>query len=147
MHKRLFWGVMVAIVLSGCGGGGDGGGDEAVEQPAALPTTAVQLAPDTALEGTPEPGSPRGGSDNGLPPTFTPAAQEVISGAPTSAARSNTPVITEDTRTYTVVSGDTLKEIADSFGVELDDLVQLNRFTIDDIDRIYPGQVLVIPDS
>lgn len=146
MHKRLLCGAILAFLLIGCGGD-----DEPVTDgpgPVNLPTVAVELAPDGELLGTPDPNSPRGsGTDSGLPPTFTPDAQEVISGAPTSAARPSAPVITEDTRTYTVVEGDTLKEIADSFGVELDDLVQLNRFTIDDIDRIYPGQVLILPDE
>lgn len=144
MRKWLILGAVASILLTGCGSSGE---ENASNVPVELPTAAVQLAPD----GTPAPGdSPRGGSV-GLPPTFTPDAQEVISGAPTSAARPSTstsgPVITDDTRTYTVVRGDTLGEIATEYGVELDDLIQINRLTIDDIDRIYPGQVLVIPDS
>lgn len=149
MPKQLAISFFIVILLIGCGGNGNGGESSNGDEPVALPTAAVELAPDGSELGTPVPGSPRGdlGGDAGLPPTFTPAPQEVISGAPTSAARPGTPVITEDTRTYTVVAGDTLKEIADSFGVELDDLAQVNRFVIEDIDKIYPGQVLIIPDS
>ena len=46
-------------------------------------------------------------------------------------------------QTYTVRRGDTLSEIAARFGTTVNELVRLNN--IADRDRIYPGQVLVIP--
>ena len=47
------------------------------------------------------------------------------------------------TTTYTVQRGDTLSEIAERFGTTVSALVMANN--IADRDRIYPGQVLVIP--
>ena len=50
---------------------------------------------------------------------------------------------TETNRTYTVKSGDTLETIANQFGVELDDLVTVNK--IKDRNFIREGQPLTIP--
>ena len=47
------------------------------------------------------------------------------------------------TTTYTVQRGDTLSEIAERFGTTVSALVLANN--IADRDRIYPGQVLIIP--
>jgi spore coat assembly protein SafA len=46
--------------------------------------------------------------------------------------------------TYVVQAGDTLSEIAQRFGVSLDALIAANP-QITDPDRIFPGQVIVIP--
>ena len=51
---------------------------------------------------------------------------------------------TETNRTYTVKSGDTLETIANEFGVELDDLVNINK--IKDRNFIRKGQALTIPE-
>lgn len=47
-------------------------------------------------------------------------------------------------QSYTVVQGDTLAEIAGRFGVSVDLLAERN--SINDPDRIFPGQVLIIPE-
>ena len=47
--------------------------------------------------------------------------------------------------TYTVQRGDTLSEIAERFGTTVSELVRLN--SIADRDRIYPGQVLLLPQN
>lgn len=46
---------------------------------------------------------------------------------------------------YVVESGDTLRGIAEQFGVEVDDLLRVNDMTPEDGDAIYPGQELVVP--
>ena len=51
--------------------------------------------------------------------------------------------MTRANETYTVKSGDTLETIADEFGVELDDLVTINK--IKDRNFIREGQPLTIP--
>ena len=51
---------------------------------------------------------------------------------------------TETNKTYTVKSGDTLETIANDFGVELDDLVTVNK--IKDRNFIREGQPLTIPE-
>lgn len=43
-------------------------------------------------------------------------------------------------RYYVVRPGDTLVSIADRYGIELDDLLNLNRF--EDPNIIYPGQII-----
>ncbi len=48
--------------------------------------------------------------------------------------------------TYTVQSGDTLSEIAQNFGISLQDLLSLNP-QISDPDLIYPGQIINIPSG
>ena len=50
-----------------------------------------------------------------------------------------------DVRSYTVVSGDTLGEIATRFGVSLDALVEINQ--IADAAQIEVGQILLIPST
>src|SRR5687768_8395655 len=50
-----------------------------------------------------------------------------------------------DVRSYTVVSGDTLGEIATRFGVSLEALVEINQ--IADAAQIEVGQILLIPST
>lgn len=47
--------------------------------------------------------------------------------------------------TYTVQAGDNSSDIADSFGVTLDELAAANNTTIDDLRSLEVGDVLVIP--
>ena len=47
--------------------------------------------------------------------------------------------------TYTVQSGDTLSAIGKRYGVAWREIFEANRGTIDDPDRIFPGQQLRIP--
>jgi len=61
-------------------------------------------------------------------------------GATSTPAASTTP---GHGQTYTVQSGDTLMKIARKFGVTVQQLQTANKIT--NPDRIYPGQVLVIP--
>jgi LysM repeat protein len=49
-------------------------------------------------------------------------------------------------RTYVVVSGDTLRKIAERFDVTVADILRLNP-DIKDPNKIYPGQKLVIPEA
>jgi len=67
--------------------------------------------------------------------------------AEVAAIRSTPPVATPPARTYTVQPGDTLSGIAASFGLDgWQRLYEVNAGVIgSDPNRIYPGQVLVIP--
>jgi LysM repeat protein len=47
-------------------------------------------------------------------------------------------------RTYTVKSGDTLSEIAASFGVDWHEMARLNN--LENPDLIFPGQVFKVPN-
>ncbi|MBP7145949.1 MAG: M23 family metallopeptidase [Acidobacteria bacterium] len=70
-------------------------------------------------------------------PTVEPAPQ-----APQAPAAQPPPA---PPRTYEVRPGDTLFSIARAHGVSVDDLVRANR--IENPDRIYAGQVLVVPGA
>ena len=48
-------------------------------------------------------------------------------------------------RTYTVKSGDTLSEIAASYGVNWHEMAELNN--LENPDLIFPGQVFKVPNS
>lgn len=48
-------------------------------------------------------------------------------------------------RTYTVKSGDTLSEIAQSFGVDWREMARLNN--LENPDLIFPGQVFKVPND
>jgi LysM repeat protein len=55
------------------------------------------------------------------------------------------PVAAQSSPTHTVGLGETLSEIAESYGIALDELMALNG--IDDPNAIYAGQVLVLPSE
>ncbi len=69
------------------------------------------------------------------PPTSAP-------GATAEPARTPQP---SDGQTYTVQSGDNSSDIADSFGVTLEELAAANNTTIDGLRSLQVGDVLVIP--
>lgn len=49
--------------------------------------------------------------------------------------------------TYTVQSGDSLSKIGSRYGVSWQAIFDANRDKLDDPDKIYPGQELVIPQG
>ena len=85
-----------------------------------------------------------------LIPTFTPNADgPILTGAGPSSTSSTPFKVVEVTltgETYTVVDGDTLGEIAQSFDVTLDELFSANQDLITDEDVIEIGWVLQIPE-
>ena len=103
--------------------------------PTLVPTAAQPELPEE------DTGSPRVDS-NGLPPTYTPAPTVPV---PTLFPVT-TPTATIDPGSldvYVVVRGDTLREIAESYGVTVEELAALNG--IENIDVIEVGQQLLIP--
>lgn len=119
-------------------------------EPVALPTTAAPASID--LETTPgdSPRTATGNDGAGLPPTFTPAPPTIRDDVATVVIETNsagTPIVTTPEtaaqQTYTVQTGDTLAEIAATFGVSVEALAEANN--IDDVDQIEVGNVLVIP--
>ena len=49
--------------------------------------------------------------------------------------------------TYTVQSGDSLSKIASKYGITWQQIHEANRDTIDDPDKIFPGQEITIPGA
>ena len=85
---------------------------------------------------------------NGLsePYVLQPGQQLIIPGArqaSTSSSRASTPA--QPHTSYTVQQGDSLSQIADSFGVSLDAIVNVNNLR--DPSNLQPGQQLVIPGA
>ena len=68
-------------------------------------------------------------------------ADTVLSATAEPAA---TPDVSEE-NTYTVQSGDNSYEIAQSFGITIEELVAANNTTIDDLRSLEVGDVLIIP--
>jgi nucleoid-associated protein YgaU len=62
-----------------------------------------------------------------------------------SVATSPTPIPEPTPQTYTVRSGDNLSRIARQFGVTVDQILEANKDTISNPNRISVGQVIVIP--
>lgn len=113
------------MALMACGGSG---GDATV--PTLVPTIAG---------GDGEGQSPRTGqtASGQIPPTWTPMP---LPDTPTPPGPTETPAPDE---THVVQAGDTLKEIADSYGVDMQELADVNA--IENIDLLEVGQVLTIP--
>lgn len=76
-----------------------------------------------------------------VPPQSAPQPPQPAPG-PQSPAE---PAAEPEYRTYTVKPGDTLSEIAASFGVDWHEMARLNK--LDNPDLIYPGQVFKVPNS
>ncbi|HWQ16034.1 MAG TPA: LysM domain-containing protein [Roseiflexaceae bacterium] len=93
------------------------------------------------------------------PPTAPPTATSEPTEAPTATleptaspepptATLEPPTATPEpagARRYTVQSGDTLRSIAEQFGVSVPDLLRANQMTPEEADSLRPGQELVIP--
>jgi nucleoid-associated protein YgaU len=80
------------------------------------------------------------GSGGGSSPTPTPAATQPVAS---QAAATLQPVATQ--QTYVVQSGDTMSKIAKRFGVPLQTLVDANKTTVPDPNKLKIGDTLIIP--
>ena len=119
------------------------------DEPAATAGAATSApptsAPSPALEPTAEP------TDTPEPtaePTAAPTAAPTNTPEPT-AAPTNTPepptAAPAGPRTYVVQPGDTLRSIAEQFGVSVQAIIDANRLTPEQADSLRVGQELVIP--
>lgn len=77
-----------------------------------------------------------------VPPQSAPQPPAPEPQATTEPA--NEPAAEPEYRTYTVKSGDTLSEIAASYGVDWHEMARLNK--LDNPDLIFPGQVFRVPN-
>ena len=77
-----------------------------------------------------------GGAESSPSPSAT--ARPTVSPTPT-------PVPEPTAQSYTIKSGDTLNKIAKKFDVTLDQLLEANKKTIKDADKIKVGQEIIIP--
>lgn len=127
---------LLLLLTAGCAGGDDG------PLPTAAPTVARVSAGDAGDVDSPRVALP----DSNVPPTWTPVPRATV--PPILATR--TPeggaarlVGASQGEVYQVVAGDTLAEIAEQFGVELELLAAANG--IANTDTIEVGQLLLIP--
>lgn len=85
-------------------------------------------------------------------PSAAPAAPEPeVSSAPDPEPAAQDPADSDagEQKTYTVQSGDTLSKIAEQHygdGSKYTKIFEANRSVLEDPDKIYPGQELVIPN-
>lgn len=117
---------LLGLVLASCGSG-DG----------ALATLVPTVAGSGAGSDAVTDDSPRVDAtapDDGIPPTWTPVPTAEAPPPPATRAPDES---------YTVQPGDTLAEIAEEFGVDLQRLASANN--IQNIDIIRVGEVLTIP--
>lgn len=117
---------LLGLVLASCSSG-DGGLATLVPTVAAGGEGSDAVSDDSPRLDTAAP-------DNNIPPTWTPV--------PTSEAPPPPPTRAPD-ESYTIQPGDTLAEIAEEFGVDLQRLASANN--IQNIDIIRVGEVLTIP--
>jgi LysM repeat protein len=120
------------------------------ELPGATPGASTQLTPTLALA-TPEApaASPLASAvptATPEPPTVTPEPPTVTPEPPTATPEppTATPAPAEPQR-YTVQPGDTLRSIAERFGVSVQAIIEANNLTPAQADNLRVGQVLVIP--
>ena len=117
--------LLLSLILVACGGS---------DSPLAVPTLVATAVPDTLLD------SPRADEtpSSNLPPTWTPEPAEAEGHSVTAVP---TPIVTRVI--HVVQVGETLGEIAERYGVSLDDLIAANDITNPDIIEV--GTQLLIP--
>ena len=104
---------------------------------------AVDRAKEAAEKAPPQAG---GAPSDKVNPGADRAEQPKVDVPPQSAPQPpQAPEAEPEYRTYTVKSGDTLSEIAASFGVDWHEMARLNN--LDNPDLIFPGQVFKVPNS
>jgi LysM repeat protein len=116
---------------------------EPTVEPTAEPvmTEAPAMEPTAEATATPEPTAT---AEPTAPPTATPAPPTATPEPPTPEPPTATPE-PAGPRSYTVQPGDTLRSIAEQFGVSVADLLSANDLTPAEADSIRPGQELVVP--
>ena len=79
-------------------------------------------------------------------PTATPTPEPTLAPTPEPTATPEPPTpAPAGPRTYTVQPGDTLRSIAESFGVSVAALLDANDLSAEEADNLRIGQELVIP--
>jgi LysM repeat protein len=126
LTRIVFLIIILNLALAACGG------EES--DPATLVPTVENDGGDAEVISDESPRTASTAPDSQIPPTWTPMPP------PETPTPLPTP---EPDQTYVVEAGDTLAEIAEQFGVDLERLVSAND--IQNIDVIHTGTVLVIP--
>lgn len=120
------------------------GDDEALDlpedgpaAPPSIPTLTPRPSATPQPSPTPEPSATPEPSPTPEPPTATPE--------PPTATPEPAPPPAAGPRTYTVQPGDTLRSIAEQFGVSVEALLDANNLTPAEADALRVGQELIIP--
>jgi LysM repeat protein len=106
---------------------------DAIPTITAIPSTATSVQPSATARSTPTvlpSATPLPPTETPLPPTETPIPPTATPTGP---------------RRYTIQSGDTLRDIAERFGVTVQAILAANRLTPQQADALRPGQEIIIP--
>lgn len=159
--KRHVWAGLLMLILLALAGSlllapsstGIRGGPGPADPPRILPTRSVNTPMPVVAPAMPTSTTPVSTAAAAtMPPRAAgePIATTLVGASPAPpapASATETPVtvqVARPGRTYIVQQGDTLKTIAQQFGVTLDDLIRANQLA--DPDRLQLGQPLVIPE-
>lgn len=112
----------------------------AAPTPSATATAGPTATPTPTLEPTPEPTA----VPTEAPPTPTEAPPPPTEAPPAPTAAPTQPPSSQPRR-YIVESGDTLRGIAEQFGVSVEELLRYNGLTPEEGDSLSVGQELFIP--
>lgn len=123
--KTILIVTMLALGATACGSGGD-------DVATLVPTIASSGGESEVSDESPR--TEEAEAPNGIPATWTPMPTAEAPPPPATRAPDET---------YVVQPGDTLAELAEQFGVDLQVLVRANN--IQNIDIIEVGQVLTVP--
>lgn len=74
-----------------------------------------------------------------------PGQELIVPGPSDVLVEPSEPEVPAAPNTYIIEEGDTLRSIAEQFGIDIETLLQINGMTAEDADTIRPGQELVIP--
>lgn len=118
---------MLALFVAACGSGENDVGT-------LVPTVATSGVDRDLSDESPRTDTDEPDTTSSVPPTWTPMPTAKAPPPPATPAPDET---------YVVQAGDTLAELAEQFGVDLQVLVRAND--IQNIDHIEVGQVLTIP--
>ena len=127
-----FWGRVKDVLVSGPTTAVK---NERVEDAADRAKEAAERARDKVNPGADRAEQPTGQPKVDVPPQSAPQPPQAPEAEPAGEP---------EYRTYTVKSGDTLSEIAASYGVDWHEMARLNN--LENPDLIFPGQVFKVPN-
>jgi LysM repeat protein len=142
--QALQIGGLVVIQPIGLEPDGDGANGEPHEEELAPTPAPTSVAPSPSATSTPSPSPTRTQTSR---PSPTPEPTETATPEPTETATSEPTEEEEEDETtiYVVESGDTIRSIANAYGVSVEAIMEANDLSASEADNLQVGQELIIP--